>query len=224
MKKFDLQVNASSGISSSSSVLNFQMEPPSNQSYLGNNYRPFWPAEEKMVGIKRSYPFSMETPPAPSFQGKFHPTHLIAISGSDESGSCSNGCTAQMETSIKKCSREGPSTPSPLLKRNPNEVTRENRGLNVDFLTLAPPAASSPLSSKHKHPFAYSGHHEQELSDFEYIHSQGSAASAKDPDRGSTQQLPFTFFPSKVQIGQGSSCFDYGNGEKQETIDLNLKL
>ncbi|KAL2496457.1 uncharacterized protein Fot_40214 [Forsythia ovata] len=73
-------VNASSGISSSS-VLNFQMEPPSNQSYLGNNYRPFWPEEEKMVGIKRSYPFSMETPPAPSFQGKFHPTHLITISG-----------------------------------------------------------------------------------------------------------------------------------------------
>ncbi|XP_022847756.1 uncharacterized protein LOC111370315 [Olea europaea var. sylvestris] len=213
--------NAYSGISSSS-VLDFQIEPPSNQSYLGNNYRLFWPEEEKMVGgIKRSYPFSMETPPAPSFHGKFHPKYLISISGSDETGSCSNGCTTQMEPSIKKCSRENPSTPGPLPEQNPNEVTRENRGLNGDFLTLAPPVASFPLISRHKHPYAYSGHQEQELSDLEYIHSQGSA---KDPERRSIQQLPFTFFPSKVQIGQGSSCFDYANGEKRETVDLDLKL
>lgn len=68
--------------------------------------------------------------------------------------------------------RENPSTPGPLPERNPNEVTRENRGLNGDFLTLAPPAASFPLISRHKHPYAYSGHQEQELSDLEYIHSQ----------------------------------------------------
>ncbi|CAA3009482.1 Hypothetical predicted protein [Olea europaea subsp. europaea] len=210
-------VNASSGISSSS-VLNFQMEPPSNQNYLGNNYRPFWPEDEKMVGIKRSYPFSMETPPAPSFLGKIHHGHLITISGSDESCSCSNRCTTQMEPSIKIYSRECPSTPIPLPERNPSELIRENRGLSGDFLTLAPPSAaasSSLLNSKHK------GQHGQDLSDSEYFHCQ---ESAKDPNQSLMEQPPFTFFPSNVQIGQGTTYVDNGNGEKQVAIDLNLKL
>ncbi|KAL2496456.1 30S ribosomal protein S6 alpha [Forsythia ovata] len=89
----------------------------------------------------------------------------------------------------------------PCLSEIQVKVIRENRGLNGDFLTLAPPAAaaaaaaaSSPLNSKHKHPFAYSGLHGKELSDFEYVRSQ---ESAKDPNKRSMQQPPFTFFPSK---------------------------
>ncbi|KAK6132660.1 hypothetical protein DH2020_033612 [Rehmannia glutinosa] len=51
-----LQVKSSSGISSS--VLNSQMEPPSNQNFHCNNYT--LTEENKMVGMKRSYPFSLE--------------------------------------------------------------------------------------------------------------------------------------------------------------------
>ncbi|KAI3441492.1 uncharacterized protein J3R85_002076 [Psidium guajava] len=59
----------SSPVTSSASSLNYQMEPPSNQSHHGS-YFPALPLEEKMIGMKRSYPFSLENPPAPYYPFK----------------------------------------------------------------------------------------------------------------------------------------------------------
>ncbi|KAI3753705.1 hypothetical protein L2E82_25766 [Cichorium intybus] len=85
--------------SSSSSVMNIQMEPPSNQSYCSNNYPPLWPHEEKMVGMKRPYPFPTENMPIPSFKIKLH---FSPITRSNESTSCSNGGTNPVSRLITK--------------------------------------------------------------------------------------------------------------------------
>ncbi|KAL2483572.1 uncharacterized protein Fot_45016 [Forsythia ovata] len=205
-------VNVSSG-TSSSSVLKFQMEPPSNQIFHDNNYAPLSPKDEKMVGMKRSYPFSLESPTAPSCQCKFRPTYVTSTSRSDESASCSNGCTNHLEPSCKYI-REDPPNTSPLPEQNDSGVIRENKELNGDFLTLAPPApATQPL--KHKHPLAYSGYREQELTDFGCLSSQELAKDSiqrPGPSR-SIERPPFSFFPTKMQIDQAIIHARDGNGK-----------
>ncbi|KAI3457394.1 hypothetical protein Pfo_014057 [Paulownia fortunei] len=217
-------VNASSGISPSS-VLSSQMEPPSNQSLRGNNYTSLRPEEDKMVGMKRSYPFSLESPPAPSFPGNFQPTYAAPRSRSDELPSCSSGYTAQMEPR-NKYMRNGPSNSSTVPERNPSDVMRDDGRLNGDFLTLAPPAAASPpLNSKHKHPSDYSGHQGPDLSDFKCLPNQENLKSQIHQlgPSGSKEQ-PFSFFPIKSQVDQTTTRVSSGNGEKGEKIDLSLKL
>ncbi|KAG8364882.1 hypothetical protein BUALT_Bualt18G0044800 [Buddleja alternifolia] len=211
---FPSMVNAASGISSSSSVLSSQIEPPSNQSSRGNNYTPFWPDEDKMVGMKRSYPFSLESPPASSFN-----TYPSSISRSDDLALCSNRYAPQMEPRNKYI-REGPSNSNPLTEQNQSEVIRDNGTLNGDFLTLAPPevATSPPWDTKNKNYWDYS-------SELECTVRQENAESHNHwlGQSGSIEQS-FSFFPMKLQIDRNTPQVSSGNGEKGETIDLNLKL
>ncbi|KZV51950.1 hypothetical protein F511_08560 [Dorcoceras hygrometricum] len=140
---------------SPSSVSSYRMELPSNQIFRSNNYIPMYPEEDKMVGMKRAYPFSLETPPAPSFNRNFHSTYSASISKSEELGSCSNRYTVHLEPRNKYI-REGPSNSSPLHERNHSEVTTDSRKLNGDFLSLAPPAAVPLLAnSNSKHAVSY---------------------------------------------------------------------
>lgn len=44
----------------------------------------------QMIGMKRPYPFSMETPPAPAFHFKCSSTYVAPKSRLDEAASCSN--------------------------------------------------------------------------------------------------------------------------------------
>ncbi|KAL7218331.1 hypothetical protein ACSBR2_011574 [Camellia fascicularis] len=71
-------VNVSSGTSLSSEIKYHQMEPPSNQSFYGNNCTPLWHEEEKMVGMKRPYPFPPDNPPGPLFPLQIS-THLCCF-------------------------------------------------------------------------------------------------------------------------------------------------
>ncbi|KVI10453.1 uncharacterized protein LOC112506354 [Cynara cardunculus var. scolymus] len=160
-------VNVSLGTTSSSSVMNFQMEPPSNQSYCGNNYPPLWPDEDKMIGMKRSYPFSMENMPIPSFNCKFP---FSPISRPDESTSCSNGGTTSLEPSNPSF-RETPSSLGAMTDQMTKKLIDENHGLTKDFLTLAPPRAShSSLKEKmvqtHKNPSGGEWPNQQPLHSF----------------------------------------------------------
>lgn len=50
-----------------------------------------------MIGMKRPYPFSMETPPAPTFHFKYPPCYVAPMSRLDEPASCSNRCNANNE-------------------------------------------------------------------------------------------------------------------------------
>ncbi|KAL1563759.1 protein SPEAR2 [Salvia divinorum] len=102
---------------SPSSVLTCHLEPPSNQSSLPSNYAPQWEKDGKMVGMKRSYPLSLQSPP---------PQHDLAL--------CSSGYTEPR----KKCSIRG----SEWIR--PSEVVGDGEALNGDFLTLAPPSSTNP--------------------------------------------------------------------------------
>ncbi|KAI3716229.1 hypothetical protein L6452_23428 [Arctium lappa] len=211
-----VNVSAGTSSSSSSSVMNYQMEPPSNQSYCGNNYQPLWPEEEKMVGMKRPYPFSLENVPIPSFHCKFPSAYISSIPRSDESTSCSNGCTIGIEPTHQNF-RETPLSSGVINDTITKKFIDENQGLTRDFLKLAPPQPH--LSSKEKlHPSPCIG----EQSQFETLspHKGQPKDSAHFPGRGGANPQPFlSFFPAaKTPTGQP------GNSNGEASVDLNLKL
>ncbi|KAF5948651.1 hypothetical protein HYC85_014608 [Camellia sinensis] len=225
-------VNVSSETSSLSVMSYHQMEPPSNQSFYGNNYiPPMWPEEEKMVGMKRPYPFSLDNPPGPSFPCKFPATYFPPITRFDDQYvSCVNGSTVNVEP-INPIFRECPWSSTVLAELNPKKVSKENGDLNGDFLTLAPPTTAllPHPSSKYKHPSVYLTQHVQELPEFETLTFQGCVRNPihRPGPSGSTQQQPpfYSFFPSaKAQISQATTTVGSCSGEVGENVDLNLKL
>ncbi|KAL0320629.1 UNVERIFIED_CONTAM: hypothetical protein Sradi_5324400 [Sesamum radiatum] len=218
------QMNSSTGISPSS-ILSSQMEPPSNQSSRGNNYVPSWSEEEKMVGMKRSYPFLVESQPSRSLNCNFHPSYAASLSRSDEFDSCSNGYKAHMEPR-NKCIRESSSNSSPQPEQNPSEVNRDKRLLNGDFLTLAPPVVVSPPSnSEQKNTLDYSGYQRPKLYEYERMPCQDYAKRhIHHPGPSGSVERSVSFLPITLQIDQTTTRVSNGNGEKTETIDLSLKL
>ncbi|KAK6946658.1 Plant transcription factor NOZZLE [Dillenia turbinata] len=220
-------VNVSSG-TSSSSAMDFQMEPPSNQSFYGN-FTHMWPVEEKMVGLKRPYPFSLDNPPGPSFQCKF-PTFVAPIR-SDESTSCGNGGSFTLEQA-NQIFRDVPSYSSVIYESNSK---KSNKVVNFsgDFLSLAPPATSlSAGVSKFKHSSAFQPTSHGDFSKYEtvpfHMMLKGSMeypTHNHEPSGSIQQQQPFySFFPpAKSQNGQATNHIDNYNGEL-EGVDLNLKL
>ncbi|KAM3396032.1 hypothetical protein P3S68_005038 [Capsicum galapagoense] len=203
-------VNISSGISSSS-VRNFQMEPPSNQSYHGCNYLPLWP-EVKRVGTKRPYPFPPEFPPVPAFHCQFPPRYDAPL------------CLVNSDSrSIFK--REVPLKSATLPDAaKPRNVFSQNKALSGDFLTLAPPTAVVPyLGAGNQQVLSDSVPQNNELFKFETVSFQEVAEepSTRPGLRKSVQQHIFRFFPSpNVQIAQLGNI----HGEVGGKVDLNLKL
>ncbi|KAJ8561023.1 hypothetical protein K7X08_027213 [Anisodus acutangulus] len=214
-------MNISSGISSSSSVLNYQMEPPSNQNYYSCNYLPLWPEEVKMVGMKRPYPFSPEFPPVPQFHCKFPPGCVSLPSRSPESASCSNDCAASLESG-NLLKREVPSGSRNLSESKPRNVVRQNKALNGDFLTLAPPTAAFPYQHS-----SSSTLQSQEIVTLESVTCQ---RGAEEPTTSSAlsrsvQQPIFGFFPTaKLQIDQEGTNKRNCHVEVGGNVDLNMKL
>ncbi|CAA2981624.1 uncharacterized protein LOC111391605 [Olea europaea var. sylvestris] len=179
-----------------------------------------------MGGMKRSYPFSLESPTAPSCHYKSQPTYYTSISRSDESASCSNGCTNHLEP-CNKYIRDDPPNTSPLPEQNASGVIRENKELIGDFLTLAPPApATQPLHLKSKHPPAYSGYQDEELIGSGCPSSQEFTKDViqRPGPSQSIEQPPFSFFPTKMQIDQATINARDGIGKITEPVDLSLKL
>ncbi|XP_021684258.2 uncharacterized protein LOC110667654 isoform X2 [Hevea brasiliensis] len=161
-------VNVSS-TSSSSSLQNLHMELPSNQSYYGN-YTPIWPAEEKMVGMKRPYPFALDNPPGPSFPSKFPPI-VHPIGRSDESFSFGNAGTFNF-TLANPNFREGPLCSDSISEPKPNskKIVKENAVSRGDFLTLGPPTTTLTCqNSKLEPPSAYLALHNYGNLDFDSL-------------------------------------------------------
>ncbi|KAL0328438.1 UNVERIFIED_CONTAM: hypothetical protein Scaly_2276400 [Sesamum calycinum] len=193
-----------------------------------------WPCSSSssvMVGMKRSYPFLVQSQPSRPLNCNFHPSYAASLSRSDEFDSCSNGYTAHMEPR-NKCIRfttigsEISSNSSPQPEQNPSEATRDKGMLNGDFLTLAPPVVVSQTSnSEHKNTLDYSGHQRPELYEYEHMPSQDYAKSQihHSGPSGSVERS-VSFLPIAFQITQNTTRVSNGNGEKTETIDLSLKL
>ncbi|KAL3636898.1 hypothetical protein CASFOL_019197 [Castilleja foliolosa] len=181
-----------------STVMSNQMEPPSIPSVHFKNYA--LTEEDKMIGImkKRPYPFSLD---------HSHPK-------SDEQ----QQYTLHMEPR-NKLIRESVSTPG-RVETNLNKVPSNSERLNGNFLTLAPPAVASPPSKlHHKHTLDFLSR--SELSDSQgydnesQIHRAGPSGLVRNS---------FNFFPIEVRTNQNTAYVRSGDGEKGETIDLNLKL
>ncbi|XWS10956.1 hypothetical protein CRYUN_Cryun38cG0042800 [Craigia yunnanensis] len=217
-------VNLSSR-TSSTSVLNYQMEPPSNQSYYGN-CSPLLPEEEKMVGMKRSYPFSLDNAPGPLIHSKYPPI-VHSINGQVEAASSSNGSTFNFEPDTPNFS-EGPSCSTSNLESKSKKNIKQNGVFDGDFLTLAPPTTTSMCSSsKFKHP---PSNIYCELPDLESLGYQPSFEDSiiQQGAIGSNQYRPYySFFPpATVQIDRVTTITmaDCKGGEVGGHVDLNLKL
>ncbi|MCL7046384.1 hypothetical protein MKW94_000971 [Papaver nudicaule] len=215
---------------SSSGRGNIQMEPPSNQSFY-NNYAAsqLWPEEDKMVGMKRPWPFAMDNPPLSSFPYKlphFGPPQVYRI---DEPSSCVNGRMFNFEPG-NTFFREGPSNSAPplLVERrrssfelNPTKgSTKEAAGvLERDFLTLGPSPTNSSLTiSKAKHPLVFPVPPHQEFAEFDIPPFQMY-------NEQEHHQPPYSFFPPKGQhVSSMTSISKDQRGEIGENLDLNLRL
>ncbi|KAM0997938.1 hypothetical protein ACFX2C_007768 [Malus domestica] len=221
-------VNVSTA-TSTSSVLNFQIEPPSNQSYYSNS-APMWPDEEKMVGMKRPYPFSLENPSVPSINFKF-PTFVAPPIRTDEGTSCGNRSPFNFDPAINPNFREGPSWSNSISESNSRSSIKENGSVNGDFLTLAPPSTSWTCPSpKLKLPPSYLAFHNCEVPDFESFPYQGNNADdtyyQPGPSIPNPQQAFYSFFPpAKSQNGRAATTLNNNcNGEVGESVDLKLRL
>ncbi|CAN4117687.1 unnamed protein product [Withania somnifera] len=212
-------VNISSGISSS--VQNFQMEPPSNQSCYGCKSLPHWPEEVKMAGMKRPYPLSQESPPFPSFRCKLPRCCVAPVSRSHESASSSNEFSVSVEEG-NVLKREIVSKSRALSESKPSISVRETKALNGDFLRLAPPAAVLPhLEAVNQRSLANSAPQCLQLFDYvaapEPMLSSGLGTSVQ-------QRILGLFQSTKVQIGrQGTRENDF-HTEVGGNVDLELKL
>ncbi|XP_019153965.1 PREDICTED: uncharacterized protein LOC109150497 isoform X2 [Ipomoea nil] len=208
---------------SSSSVRNFQIEPPSNQNYRGNDYAPLWPEEVKMVGVKRPYPFSPEYPPLPSFNYKFPHGYVPSTSRPNEPTSCTNGSIVINVESRNLPIREDTSNSNNAqFDSNSRSFNQENGGLNGDFLSLAPPSAALQIDPRYHHysrnPLPLNQEASSQRGGEEFMKRSGINESAEP-------QI-FSFFPAaKVQTTdvEESPKRRY-NSDSNGVVDLNLKL
>ncbi|GMI74166.1 hypothetical protein HRI_001085900 [Hibiscus trionum] len=221
-------VNLSSR-TSSTSVLNFQMEPPSNQSYYGN-CAPLLPEDDKVVGMKRSYPFSLDNAPGPPIFSKYPPI-VHSINGQVEAASSSNGSTFNFEPGTPSF-REGPSCSTSNMESKSKKSIKQNGAFDGDFLTLAPPT-TTPMcsSSKFKHPSAMLPYYNFELPDLESLAYQASFEDliVRRGVGGVNQSYrPYYSFlpPAMVQIDRAAtiSMTNCKGGEVGGHVDLDLKL
>ncbi|KAM3343359.1 hypothetical protein P3S68_025448 [Capsicum galapagoense] len=213
-------VNISSGLSSSSlSVQNFQMQPPSNQSYYRGERLPRWPEEVKMAGVKRPYPFSPEHPPVPSFRRVFPQCCVASVSRSHASASSSDDCSVNVEEGNAR-KREVFAKSRALSESGPSISARETKALDGDFLRLAPPAVALPhLEAVNRRSLT--------LQLFDCVPSR-VAAAAHTPPSGlgiSVQQPILGFSPSaEVQIGREEARGSDFHTEVGADVDLELNL
>ncbi|XP_048130120.1 uncharacterized protein LOC115755064 isoform X2 [Rhodamnia argentea] len=209
-----LLVNASP-MTSSAPSLNYQMEPPSNQSHL-SNYFPALPLEEKMIGVKRSYPFSLENSPAPYYPFKLpvlgHPNGTPDEPYSRGIGNFSF--------------RESPSCPPLLLESNLSKSIKSSGTLGGEFLTLGPPATSTPLNSKQ--PPALLTLNDQNVPDSESQANKGSQEGLgfHQASNWRHRENPCYNFlaPAMVPNNQANTCMNNCNSNPGASIDLNLRL
>ncbi|KAH1032731.1 hypothetical protein J1N35_044905 [Gossypium stocksii] len=128
-------VNNLTSRNSSTSIMNYQVEPPSNQSYYGN-CTCLLPEHDKVIGMNRSCPLPLDNAPPTSIHNKY-PSTVRSITGEVEATSSSNGSGFNFE-------------PQTLNYRKGHCCSTSIGVFDGDFLTLAPPTTTS--SSKCKHP------------------------------------------------------------------------
>ncbi|KAJ6935640.1 hypothetical protein NC652_010606 [Populus alba x Populus x berolinensis] len=205
---------ASSSSTTPPPVVMYQgIEPPSNQTSHHHNNSVCWPDEDKMVGSKRSFPFSMEAPPIPHHYRI--PAFSLQFSRQDLSLTrASHGITFNPEQ-IEAVSRDE-NTGS---KRNTDYGVAE--GNLLLFGSPAIPSPSTQISqqeqSKSKHPLPFRESTEDSQHSWP---SQGSESICNTPS--------FSFLPPVEQKSKVETNFSLNNEDRIEKrgdgIDLDLRL
>ncbi|KAM7278900.1 hypothetical protein ACFE04_006034 [Oxalis oulophora] len=229
-------VHISPAISSSASVLNYQMELPSNQSYH-SNFTPMWPDEEKMVGMKRPYPFSVDNSSGQLSNYKFPPVVHHHSNGrrSDDSVSCINVAN---KLNFEPCNTsfrdgQGPSCSTSVSGKS----TKENGIPDGGFLSLALPTTATTSGLKLKELPANQPFFNNGLPNFDSLPPyQGRDVEVDSQINQQQQQQPsyYSFLqPPSIEVptvGQQppttavNDNYSNGGGEVGENVDLNLKL
>ncbi|XP_038878186.1 uncharacterized protein LOC120070321 isoform X2 [Benincasa hispida] len=212
------QLSSSAGVdvSSSSSLLNFLTEPPSNQSYCGN-YTAVWP---EMFGMKRPYAFSVDNPAGPLFNCR---PPMAAPMRSDEAASCSNiGLYSPFLG-------EGPSCSSSSSEPNSRKKMKGN-AFRRDLLTLATPTTTWMCqNSKLKHLSGHAVDSNNEFTELVPLPLQGvmeiPTCPHPEPSWAYRFQPYYRFFPPALaQSGRTSPKSSGRFNVEDESVDLNLKL
>ncbi|CAI9108593.1 OLC1v1008237C1 [Oldenlandia corymbosa var. corymbosa] len=222
-QRFPQQSSASSGVPiSPSSVLNYLAEKPfKNHLRTGGsayNKALLTEDEKKMaVGMKRPYPFAMQSPPGPAYDPC---SCVFCVPKSEKSTRWISNTSARDHTDLAgyHVKREGEVLRRSTVQSEPNHSDiklTENRMLNGDFLTLAPPPRPS-LATANSGPIT-------QIDD-----GKGSFHGQVPPCESSMQQPLLKLFPEPAeneigQVVQRSSSYKCG-GEDGEKVDLRLKL
>ncbi|KAL1537929.1 hypothetical protein AAHA92_26728 [Salvia divinorum] len=158
------------------------MEPPSNQSHLNcNSYASSSSPWPEMVGVKRPYPFFLESPPEAHSESRY-----------DELASCGSGYAAQKgpRTVYTSYCRDGPSNSSTPPEQGSRRALRDDGRLKGDFLTLALP----PPNSKHAYAIDDFGCQWPEDNERRQGHRLIASRSMEEP---------FNFFPVRQDESGG---------------------
>ncbi|GMJ11418.1 hypothetical protein HRI_004811000 [Hibiscus trionum] len=201
--------NLTSG-TSSTSILNFQMEPPSNQSCYGN-CTCLLPEEYKVIGMKRSYPLSLDNAPSTPIHTKY-PSIVHSINAQTEVASSSNGSTFNFELGTPNFRKE-------------HYYSTSKGVFDGDFLTLALPTTtsmSSSSNSKHLQSDLINGEPAYQARSEDSILRQGATGTGYE----SNECLPYySFFPpAMLQIDPAATLSMANCNGEVGHADLNLKL
>ncbi|GAB4846532.1 hypothetical protein Ancab_025537 [Ancistrocladus abbreviatus] len=202
-------VNAS--LINSSSLVSFQIEPPSNQSYY-STYASLWQQQEKTY-LFFAFPvidfvYDQRLPKGRTSVLLVIPIVLLKIllslssaccppithpvSGSDESSSCGNGSTFNLDN-VVPFFREVPPCPRGITEPSSKKICRENGISSGEFLTLAPPVLTSPyLSPRCKPSSAHISFRNREFHNSDPFPYQGAAENpVADSVRDGLNHQPF---------------------------------
>ncbi|GAB2257989.1 hypothetical protein Droror1_Dr00014149 [Drosera rotundifolia] len=224
MQRMQYQYQHSSSPSVNVSLLNaFNMEPPSNQSYY-SDFRSSLREEEKIIGLKRPYPFPFEPLPAPAFLGKF-PSMSYPNSRSDDSAWCRNYNNLDNAVPVF---RESASCPRGVVEPNTKRPCRENVISCGELLAVSLPSIIPALPTpRFKHATVQGVSHSRDLSNSGLSHNLGSAENRSvDLRLGGSKQRPFFKFlhEPKNQVVRTTRNILKADSEIGEGLDLNLKL
>ncbi|KAL5715923.1 hypothetical protein ACHQM5_017680 [Ranunculus cassubicifolius] len=210
------------------------VEPPSNQTTYSNysqsnysNYMSSLRHEGKMVGMKRSWPFSLDNlQDSSSFPHNITSLEAYGNSMSNvregPSGSNSNTFSwmeKNLELRPNRRSKDDLILDGDFL--NTNKRIKGNGTLDGDFLSLGLSTTTTCSSTiKFKQSFTFPPPDYQELSKIDVLAFQGSIEDQVNHSIGFIQQQ-YSFFPSDERhIAQSTSS----KGEVGESVDLTLKL
>ncbi|OAY26276.1 hypothetical protein MANES_16G035200v8 [Manihot esculenta] len=207
----------SSSTTSSSTAPSLGREPPSNQT-SHHQWTALWPEEDKIVGAKRSRPFSIEMiPPVPTFRYQV-PTFSPQVNRPEPSLACGSRSINNLEP-CERTSTSREMKPRSSLEPNTKRSSRTDNEAEVgSFLLLGSPATPSSIQTQRESPTFSSFPFQESNVDSQLRPAQGGCFKKKP-------LYSFLLPRKQMSMVETSSA---SNNERLETrgdeLDLSLRL